>query len=301
MSNETMRRLGMDHDRYRFSMLQQRPPFLWPGQKKLAVWICVGAQFFPLNQSGKPFKVPGGMTTPYPDLRHASLRDYGNRVGIFRILDALDAAKLTPSFAVNAALVSQCPSLVAELARRGEIIAHGMHMDALHAGDIDPAAELEMVSKPRRILQDFCQQAIDGWLSPAKSQTRHTPDLLKSAGFRYCCDWVNDELAYHQQTAHGDLIALPLSTELSDQFVLMNNQHSAQSWCEQICDAFDWLSAEAQQHHSARLLSLHIHPWLLGQPHRIGFLEQALQHIAGSQQVYSASPTNIINAHQWTS
>jgi allantoinase len=298
-SANPMRRLGMDHDRYRYSMLQRREPFLWPGDKKVAVWICVAAQFFPLNQTGKPFKVPGGMTTPYPDLRHASLRDYGNRVGIFRVLDALQAARLTASFAVNAELVARCPSLVKELASTGEIIAHGMHMDALHAGAIDPVVEFEMISRPRKILQDFSQQAVAGWLSPAKSQTSNTPDLLKSTGFRYACDWVNDELAYKQQTTYGDLIALPLSTELSDQFVLMNNQHSAQSWCQQVCDAFDCLVAEAEQSNSARLLSLHVHPWLIGQPHRIGYLEQALQYIASRHEVFSASPSAIIDAHHW--
>ena len=75
---------GMDHNRYDWQMLAQQKPVVWPNNKKLALWINVPLQFFPLDQKGDPFKVPGGMTMPYPDLRHYSLRDYGNRVGIYR-------------------------------------------------------------------------------------------------------------------------------------------------------------------------------------------------------------------------
>ena len=98
---------GMDHDRYAWSQLSERSPIQWPGGKKLALWINVCVQFFPLNQQGKPFPVPGGMTMPYPDLRHFSLRDYGNRVGIVRILNALDQSGLNASFAINGELAER--------------------------------------------------------------------------------------------------------------------------------------------------------------------------------------------------
>jgi hypothetical protein len=84
------RKYGMDHDRYKWSMLSDRKAVTWPGSKKLAVWVNVPLQFFPLDQKGVPFSVPGGMTMPYPDLRHYSLRDYGNRVGIYRFFKAFD-------------------------------------------------------------------------------------------------------------------------------------------------------------------------------------------------------------------
>jgi allantoinase len=292
-----MRRRGMDHARYDYSMLQQRPTFLWPGGKRVAVWLCVPVQFFPLNQQGKPFKVPGGMTTPFPDLRHYSLRDYGNRVGIYRMLDAIAASSLDASFALNAALVARTPTLVRELAQTGEILCHGMHMDALHFGGMDEATERAQIVEPAKILRDFTGQAVSGWLSPAKSQSENTPDLLAEAGFAYCADWINDELPYplktrSQKAGTTNLHALPLSTELEDRFVLMQNAHSAESWCQQVCDAFDFLVAESVN--GARLLALQVHPWLIGQPHRIGYFEQVLAHISGSEHVYSAQPSAIL-------
>ena len=89
----------MDHDFYDWSMLQNRKPVAWPGGKRLALWVNVGLQYFPLNQQGKPFPPPGGMTTAYPDLRHYTLREYGNRVGIYRFFKAFDAFGVRPSFA----------------------------------------------------------------------------------------------------------------------------------------------------------------------------------------------------------
>ena len=106
------RHYGMDHDRYDWSMLSERKPVQWPDGKGLALWVNVALQYFPLNQQGKPFKVPGGMTMPYPDLRHFSLRDYGNRVGIFRILDSLDAHAIRPTFAMNTRLAERVPYLL---------------------------------------------------------------------------------------------------------------------------------------------------------------------------------------------
>jgi allantoinase len=120
---------------------------------------------------------------------------------------------------------------------------------------------------------------------------------LAEAGFAYCADWINDELPYplktrSQKAGTTNLHALPLSTELEDRFVLMQNAHSAESWCQQVCDAFDFLVAESVN--GARLLALQVHPWLIGQPHRIGYFEQVLAHISGSEHVYSAQPSAIL-------
>ena len=114
------RSYGMDHGRYDWSMLHRRQPVQWPDGKRLALWVNVGVQFFPLNQRGFPFAVPGGMTMPYPDLRHFSLRDYGNRVGIFRFLQAFDHCDIRPTFAVSAELAARAPYLLERICQRGE-------------------------------------------------------------------------------------------------------------------------------------------------------------------------------------
>ena len=290
------RSYGMDHDRYTWSMLSERPKISWPNGKSLAVWVNVGLQFFPLNQKGVPFKVPGGMTKPYPDLRHFSLRDYGNRVGIYRFFKAFDQYGIKPTFAVNSRLAERTPYLMDKIRERGdEIICHGFHMDALHYGGQDIKEEEELVKKSLDILRNISGQEVKGWISPAKNESANTPDILAANGIDYFCDWVNDDMPYPFQTKNGTLTAMPLSTELEDRFIILNNLHSAESWAEQLCDACDFLLEETQSQ-GGRILSLNIHPWVLGQPHRIGQLERVLEYVSSKEEVWTAYAGEILKA-----
>lgn len=290
------RAYGMDHKRYEWSMLKNRQKTVWPEGKSLALWVNVGLQFFPLNQKGIPFKVPGGMTKPYPDLRHFSLRDYGNRVGIYRFFKAFDKYGVKPTFAVNTRLAERIPYLMNKIKEReDEIICHGYHMDALHYGGQDPNEEAELVKKSLDGLRQISGQAVKGWISPAKNESANTPDLLAANGITYFCDWVNDDMPYPFQTKNGILTAMPLSTELEDYFVILNNQHSAESWAEQVCDACDFLLQEAQTQ-GGRILSLNLHPWVLGQPHRISQLEKVLDYVCSKTEVWPAYAREILNA-----
>ena len=290
------RSYGMDHDRYDWSMLSERRAVQWPGAAKLALWVNVSLQFFPLDQRGKPFAPPGGMTMPYPDLRHFTLRDYGNRVGIFRILKALDQYGVKPTFAVNSELAERVPYLMERIADRGdEVLCHGWNMDSPHYGGMPEEEEIELVQRSLQTLRQASGQPVIGWLSPARNESENTPELLADNGVRYFCDWVNDDMPYRFRTNSGELVAMPLSNELEDRFVLMNNLHSEQSWADQVCDACDFLLSEADSA-GGRILSLNIHPWMLGQPHRIGKLEQVLEHVMRQPGVWSAGAGEILDA-----
>ena len=290
------RRHGMDHDRYAWSMLQDRPPVAWPGGKTLAVWVNVSLQHFPLNPKGVPLKLPGNMTMPYPDLRHYTLRDYGNRVGVWRVLDALDRYGVRASFAINAELCARCPEVVRAVVARGdEVLGHSWNMDTPHAGGLAEADEAAIVQRSLDALRVATGQPVRGWLSPGKLESPNTPELIKAAGIDYFCDWVNDELPYRFHTANGELWALPLSTELEDRFVILDNQHSEAEWAQQVIDAADFLHEESRTQ-GGRLLSISIHPWVLGQPHRIKHLEAVLAHVMALPGVWNAAPGAILDA-----
>jgi peptidoglycan/xylan/chitin deacetylase (PgdA/CDA1 family) len=287
------RSYGMDHDYYDWSMLVDRKPVEWPGDNRLALWINVGLQFFPLNQQGKPFPPPGGMTTAYPDLRHYTLRDYGNRVGIFRVLKAFDKYDINASFAINSRLAERYPYLVNRIAERGdEILCHGWDMDTPHYGGMDRDEEAGVIAKSLEVLRAATGQPVTGCISPGKSQSYDTPELLVENGIEYMCDWINDDMPYQFRTKAGEITAMPLSTELEDRFIMMNNLHSESEYADQVTDAFDYVYAEAE-HQGGRMLALNIHPWMLGQPHRIGKLEQVLEHITRHDGVWSASAADI--------
>jgi allantoinase len=296
-----MRRHGMDHDRYAWSMLTDRPRVTWPNGKTLALWVNVSLQHFPLNPRGLPVKLPGSMSMPYPDLRHYTLRDYGNRVGVYRFLDAFAQQGVKATFAINAFLAERAPALLDDVLEHGlktgaEVIGHSWHMDTPHAGGLALEEEAELISRSLNTLRAATGQAVRGWLSPGKLQSHNTPELLKQNGIAYMCDWVNDDMPYPFHTTNGNLWAMPLSTELEDRFVVMDNQHSEASWAQQVMDACDFLLNEAAEQ-GGRILSLSLHPWVMGQPHRMRHLETALAHVMAQPGVWNASAGDILAAY----
>lgn len=290
------RRRGMDHERYEWSMLTDRPRVEWPGGKTLAVWVNVSLEHFPLDPAGTPVKLPGSMTMPYPDLRHYTLRDYGNRVGIYRFLDSFRRLGVRTSFALNAVLVERYPALIrALLAHGGEFLGHSWSMDTPHAGGLQEADEASLIGRSLAALRSATGQDVRGWLSPGKLQSPRTPELLKANGIDYFADWVNDELPYEFRTANGSLWSMPLATEIEDRFVVLDNLHSEQSWAEQVVDACDLLLRESVEQ-GGRLLTVSLHPWVMGQPHRMRHLEAALGHVMSRPGIWNAQPGEILAA-----
>lgn len=290
------RAYGHDHAWFKWDMLQQRAPVQWPHGQRLAIWINVSLQHYPLNQQGVPFKVPNGMTMPYPDLRHYSLRDYGNRVGVFRVMAALAKARLRATWAINAELAQTNPWLVKRIAQESgaEIVAHGWNMDTLHHNGMTSAEEAQCIDKCRQLLSDVSGQAVSGWLSPARQESWRTLELLSKAGFAYCMDWVNDDMPYAVLPDQGELHMMPLNTEIEDQFLMCNNLHSEDSWAQQVTDAVDFMLEEAEHQGQGRMLGISIHPWLVGQPHRMACLEHVLAHLQSKQGIWVDTAQRIL-------
>ena len=291
-----LRRYGMDHGRYDWSMLAQRVPVQWPHGARVALWVVPTLEWFPLNMQGVPFKPPGAMQTAYPDLRHYTLRDYGNRVGIFRIMRALDNHGIRASVAVNAAVAVRYPALVQACVQRNwEIIGGGLDMDHLHHAGLPVDEERKLITDTLGILREVSGQQIRGWLSPAKSESANTLDLLGEAGLDYVCDWVNDDMPYPMHTASGALVAMPHPIDMDDHTILVQNHHSEDDFRDQLCDQFDVLYRESATQ-GGRVMALSLHPWVIGQPYRIGALEEALQHMLRHQGVWAATGSEILDA-----
>lgn len=275
------RRHGYDHDLYPWSAAHLRPPVRWPDGKPLAVMAVIKAEYFPLTPADRPFRAPGHMQTAFPDYRHYTARDYGSRVGIWRLLDALRARGLSASVAMNVALAERAPPLLEAVQAEGhEIIAHSTDMNGTVDGSLAPEAEEALVAETLARWAALGQKP-RGWHAIARSQSFRTPDILVKHGLAFTLDWVNDDQPW--RFANG-LWSLPLNHELSDRQILNVCQAPVESYARQIADAADCLAAEG-----GRLLALELTPYIIGLPYRIAAFEALLDQLAPRAWFASAS------------
>ena len=290
------RRKGLDHDRFPHRNLPQAKPVIWPGKARVALWVAVHMGHFPMDMSGKPFTPPGGMERPYPSYWDYTQRDYGNRIGVYRLMKALDASGLRATALMSAALAPRYPALLKELAAsRWEIAAAGVDMGKLHHGGLSEAEERALVKQAVDTLRG-AGLAPRGWHSPAHSQSMRTLDLVAEAGLDYVTDWVNDDMPYAVTTSAGGLTAMPLAWDLSDQRLLFQQHMATEDFIDQVKRAFATLYAEAAATGGGRILTLTITPWLMGQPHRIKALGAVLDHILAHAGVWPATGAEIVDA-----
>ena len=288
------RRKGYDHDLYPWSAIQDRTPLIWPGNKSVAIWICVSLEWFPIEPNDTPFRAPGHMQTAYPDYRHYTAREYGTRIGFYRLLDAFAKAGVKASIAANSAIAERYPQIIADIMDGGhEIIAHSTDMNGTIASGLPADEERALITHSLDTLERVAGRRPQGWLSVARSQSWNTPDLLNEAGVQYCCDWVNDELPYR---FNNGLINLPLNHELSDRQIITLQQQSADSYGQQMRDAFDWVASEGARGLGARVLPLHITPYIMALPYRIGAFEKLLTDLAGRPEAWVATGGEIVGA-----
>ncbi|MBI1186211.1 MAG: polysaccharide deacetylase family protein [Alphaproteobacteria bacterium] len=290
-----LRRRGMDQDRYEWRPRADAPRRAWPNGAKVAACIVAPLEFHMLNPSGKPFKHPGAMQTPYPDLRHYTTRDYGVRVGAFRLLDALKRHRVRITFAVNAVLLTRAAPLIEAITADGhEIAAYGWDTDTLHWGGLVETEEAARVDKVRAAFA-AAGLAPRAWLSPARSQSFATPDIVRAAGFDICLDWEMDNTPVAMRTAAGLLHCVPLSNELDDRKLLIDQRQTEEEWRAQILEANALLQSEHDRF-GGQTLAFTLTPYVIGQPFRIWALDALLSALATDDAVWTATASELVEA-----
>lgn len=290
---------GMDHDLYPWRKLDEHAPFAWASGRTVATMLVVSLEWFPILPEDKPFRAPGHMQTAYPDYRHYTSREYGTRVGIDRFLEAFARVGARAGFACNAAVAERYPALVDAIVAAGhEIIAHSTDMNGTIASGLPEDDERALITRSAAVLEQATGRRPRGWLSIARSESWNTPRLLAEAGYDYTLDWVNDELPFLLKTGAGDLANVPLNHELSDRQIITVQQQSADSYAQQVHDAFGWLTAEAAGTGCARMLPLHLTPYVMGLPYRIDALETLLGWLAAQAENTFLTPSEVLDGWQ---
>jgi peptidoglycan/xylan/chitin deacetylase (PgdA/CDA1 family) len=264
-----------DHGRYAYSPIRGRPAWIWPGGKRLAVYIGLNLEHFAFGEGMGAELCAAG---PQPDVLNYAWRDYGNRVGAWRLLDLFDKLGYPASVLVNGSLYGYCPELVTAFRDRGdEIVGHGW-TNAARQGTLEEAAEAALIAASTAEIARREGKAPAGWLGPWISESRVTPDLLHEQGYRYVLDWCMDDQPVWLKTRTGRILSVPYPQELNDIPSIVGRKDTAADFADMIVDQFDEMLEQAAA--GPLVMGIALHAYLVGQPYRLRHLRRALAHIA---------------------
>ncbi|MCG8544224.1 MAG: polysaccharide deacetylase [Alphaproteobacteria bacterium] len=262
------------HDRCAYSAIVDRPVYDWPNGARLAVYIAINIEHFPFGEGEGGQLIPG---EPMPNVRAWSWRDYGNRVGIWNLLELCTDLDLPVCVNLNSEIYDYCPEVVTPFRERGdEIVAHGRSNGErqVRFRESDEAALIREATDAF-VKHEGAQP--QGWLGPYFSQSGVTPDLLKEAGYVYTMDWHNDDQPYWLDTRAGKLLNVPYPPETNDATVIQHRMGSAADFADQIVEEFDEMLRMSKQR--PLVYSAALHTFLVGRPLRLRHLRRAFQHI----------------------
>jgi len=288
------RRLGNEHAFYPWSNSFDRDPLQLPDGKRVALVVVPVLEWFPLNMQSGPVKPIGQIDGAYPDIWPFTVREYGNRIGIYRLLRLLERMGARGSIALNAAIAQRYPVLTRDLVHSGaELIAHGLDMENLHHSLLEPEAEREMIARSFSTLRDITGTSIDGWHSPAFSESARTLEFAAAAGASFALGWANDDLPYEFSTQAGTLVMVPTSYEMDDASVIREYGNSARNFATQITQAYERFSREG-----GRVLTVMLHAWISGQAMNIQAVEDSLLAIARNSDCWVATAGEIADLYR---
>jgi hypothetical protein len=283
----TDRRLGPDHALYRHSPLPDRAPLRWPAGNRLAFVVFLYFEYWELDPPKDAIydkRHDGPIGGLFPNYKVHTQYEYGNRVGIFRVLDLLDRHKLPVTVAANAGACEKYPYLVRQFRERGyEFAAHGSFATRMLSSAMSEADERAAIASSLDTIARTTGTRPRGWIGQDYGESTITPHLLGEAGLSYLADWGNDDQPYLTCT-QPPLLSIPNQTEWDDVQLIWHRKVHPAIWCDTVVEAFSCLHADGAD--TGRFFGLHIHPWLMGMPHRIGYLEAAIERIASVPEVW---------------
>lgn len=287
---------GYDHSWFAWCPTPQRPALRWPDGARVAVCVVLDLGAVEWERS-TPSLVPppgGRGVGPPPDIPRMSHREFGHRVGVFRLLDMARRNDIPLAAAVDVLTARRYPPLLAHLRRAvAEFLAAGLSASRPITSRMSDDEERDYIEVSMAALADLLGARPKGWIGPEQSESWRTPRLLADAGLDYIADWGNDDRPYPMLGASPRLWSCPLSWELSDLSATYLRQVSADDYAASVVDAVDRLCDESVT--SGRMLGLHLHPWLSGQAFRADAVETVFARLGGDDRIWVATPAEIID------
>ena len=277
-------------DRVDYSPIIDRPIIKWPNDARVALWISPNVEHYEYMPDDDSARTPWPRT-PFPDVQQYSYRDYGNRVGFWRMLEALDENNIRCGVSWTMAVVEHFPEIGQATGQRDyDYMSHGIY-NTRYLYTYTEDQEREFYRDTIDTLKLHTGKQLKGMLGPAISGTERTPDLMAEAGLIYHTDWMHDDQPVPIKVKSGKLVSVPYSIELNDSSLLRDNHYEG-DYFARICKAqFDQLYKEGAE--SGRVMCIALHPFLIGQPHRIKYLDDILSHIMSHDGVWQTTADDI--------
>jgi len=278
-----------DPDRLRGGSIFQRPRLVLPGGARIAVWVCPNLEHYEWLPDPVRVRDPWPRM-PHPDALGYGAKDYGNRVGVWPIFELFDRLGIRATVSLSLANFERYPQIMEACEARGwDTMCHGIY-NTQYLWDLDEDAERALIANCVERFRRLTGRRMAGWFSPAISHTLRTPDLVAEAGFKYYCDLYHDDQPTPIAVRSGRLVSLPYQTELNDA-VLHAGAAEGPEFLRIAQDMFDTLYAEGEV--QPRVMNIAFHPYIMGRPHRLRYLEAALRHIASHDKVWFATGEEI--------
>ena len=295
------RTFGMDHPHHEWSPIITRPVLRWPDDARVALCVILVLEHMEWEPPAGAFQVAnlagGSAPRAFPDYARLSHREYGHRVGIFRLLDILERHNIPATIAMDALTAENYPYLVRHCLDRGcEIIGHGVSVSRMITGNMSEDEESDYIQSSIDSLARATGSAPQGWLGPEYGESERTPRLLAEAGIRYVCDWANDEQPFPMTAGDNPFFALPLLYELDDVASLAQRKVTVADYQRRLIESFDVLHDDGAA--TGRVMALNWHPWLVGQPFRVSAVDEALGYMMGKGSVWAATGSEIVEWYQ---
>jgi allantoinase len=290
----------MDHSLYDYSALPKRPSYRWPGDRGLAAYAVLFLEHWDFTTEPGALRDPrmvGEFGSFDPDYRSWSQREYGLRIGIFRVIEALKEAGIRPVIAANAMAVERLPRLVETFNAWGcDWLGHGIAATRMMHAGMSVQAQRDHVGAALAAIESATGARPTGWVSQDWGSTPDTFDLLAEAGITCTLDWSNDDQPYALRTA-SPLLAVPLSSEWDDVQCQWLRHIEPRDHAALAEAAFARLHAECDRDRRAAVFGLSIHPWLSGMPSRIHALRTLLANLKARPDVWWTTPVEIRRAY----
>lgn len=277
---------------FKYSPINRRAPLAWPDGARLALWVVTNIEFFALDRAmpGDSNERPKGAEGT-PMVRHWAQRDYGNRVGVFRLMDLLSRHDIRSTVALNSRICAHHPEIIEDCVRLDwEFMGH-CRTNTERVNEVPADQERALIAEVLARIHEATGRRPIGWLGSGLQETWNTLEHLAAEGCAYVADWVNDDQPYAMSVAGKTIVSVPYSYELNDMSAIVRSKYTPGEFERMIKDQFDVLYTEGAT--SGRVMAICLHPFIMGQPHRIPALERALAYIDGFDGVWKTTGAEI--------